>query len=469
MHIQVKRVLCLLAASLAASCSKNNFIYSPSYGLVTEEVISQIEDSNPIIVVPGIGGTSLVDASNGNSAWGSYGYASYWPATEKDNKLLAFPWVNSKTGSQKNQYKIEPLSMLEKVTITLLPFSSVDLAIYSTVVKSLEKAGYIRYKELLANGTKKAQSKPPLFEFAYDWRRSNADNAKELSKFVEEISNKLKSQKSTFGNQKFNIVCHSMGCLVSRYFLRYGQQGLGTISTPPTLDWRGSRKIENIIMVAPPNKGSLEAFSNLVNGFHPTNIKWLKYPPAVLGTMPSMYELLATKDIANVSNQNGEKVDLLDPDLWQAMNWGLLDPKQKRTLNQIGSQISNKKDIYAQAKLLQAKLLRRARLFHLRLNIKSKPPSGLGFYLFAGLGEPTDSEVLINTLNKSWSIKSSNAGDGAVLRASAYAIENANIPDEGSIIPWDNAIFFYSSHMNLVRNNDFFANLYDILIWREKL
>ena len=260
-----------------------------------------------------------------------------------------------------------------------------------------------------------------------------------------------------------------MGCLVSRYFLRYGQQGLGTISTPPTLDWRGSRKIENIIMVAPPNKGSLEAFSNLVNGFHPTNIKWFKYPPAVLGTMPSIYEMLATKDIANVSNQNGEKVDLLDPELWQAMNWGLLDPEQKRTLNQIGSQISNKKDIYAQAKLLQAKLLRRARLFHSRLNKKSKPPSGLGFYLFAGLGEPTDSGVLINTLNKSWSIKSSNAGDGAVLRASAYAIKNANIPEEGSIIPWDNAIFFYSSHMKLVQNNDFFANLYDILIWREKL
>lgn len=469
MYSQAKLSLCILAVSLATSCSKNTFIYSPSYGPITDEVISHIEESNPIIVVPGIGGTSLVDASNGNSAWGSYGYTSYWPATEIDNKLLAFPWVNSKTESEKQQYKIKPLSMLEKVTITLLPFSSVDLAIYSTVVRSLEKAGYIRYKELLSNGTKKAQSKPPLFEFAYDWRRSNADNAKELSKFIEETSNQLKSQKSTFGNKKFNIVCHSMGCLVARYYLRYGRQGLGTISTPPTLNWRGSHKIENILMVAPPNKGSLEAFTNLVNGFYPTHIKLIKYPPAVLGTMPSMYELLATKDIANVSDQNGEIVDLLDPELWQAMNWGLLDPDQKRILNQIGSQISDKKDIYAQAKLLQSKLLRQAKLFHSRLDLKSKPPSGLGFYLFAGLGEPTDSGVMINTLNKSWSIKTSNSGDGAVLRASAYAIKNANVPDEGSIIPWNNAIFFYSSHMNLVKNNDFFANLYDILIWREKL
>lgn len=469
MYIQAKIVLCILTASLVASCSKNNFIYSPSYGPITDEVISHIKESNPIIVVPGVGGTSLVDASNGKTAWGSYGYISYWPATEKDNKLLAFPWVNSKIESENNQYKVKPSSMLEKFTINLLPFSSVDLAVYSTVVRSLEKAGYIRYEYLLSNGTKKAQSKPPLFEFAYDWRRSNADNAKELSKFVEEKSNELKFQKSIFGGKKFNIICHSMGCLVARYYLRYGKQGLGTISTPPSLDWRGSRKIKNIIMVAPPNKGSLNAFSNLVNGFHPHHLKWLKYPPAVLGTMPSMYEMLATKDIAIASNQNGEKVDLLDPKLWQAMNWGLLDPEQKIILNQIGSEITTKKDLYVQAKLLQAKLLRQAKLFHLRLNLISMPPSGLGFYLFAGLGEPTDSGVLINTLNKSWSVKSSKAGVGAVLRASAYAIKNANNPDEGSIIPWDNAVFFYSSHMDLVRNNDFFANLYDLLVWREKL
>ena len=469
MNIQLRRSFCLLIVGLLTACSRNGFVYSTSYGPVTDEIISHIEESNPIIVVPGIGGSSLVDISNGKPAWGSYGYTSYWPATEKDNKLLAFPWVNEDDESGKNRYKVKPFSMLNKVAINLIPFVSVDLAIYSTIVKSLEKSGYVRYKNMFKSDLSESGSKPPLFEFAYDWRKSNADNAKELHRFVEAKSNALQSQKSNFGNRKFNIVCHSMGCLVARYYLRYGEQGLGSESTPPNLDWRGSHRIENIIMVAPPNRGSIEALTNLVEGFHPHKIKWLKYPPAVLGTMPSMYELLASKDIIDVSNQNGERLSLLDPSLWQTMNWGLSDPTQKSILNQIASEITTNQNPSAQAKILQAKLLHQAKLFHSRLDLESKSPSGLGFYLFAGLGQPTGAGLVVNTETKTWSVKRSNAGDGAVLRASAYAIKNTEKPDEGSIIPWDNVIYFNSDHMNLVQNNDFFANLYDVLIWREKL
>lgn len=255
MNIQLRRSFCLLIVGLLTACSRNGFVYSTSYGPVTDEIISHIEESNPIIVVPGIGGSSLVDISNGKPAWGSYGYTSYWPATEKDNKLLAFPWVNEDDESGKNRYKVKPFSMLNKVAINLIPFVSVDLAIYSTIVKSLEKSGYVRYKNMFKSDLSESGSKPPLFEFAYDWRKSNADNAKELHRFVEAKSNALQSQKSNFGNRKFNIVCHSMGCLVARYYLRYGEQGLGSESTPPNLDWRGSHRIENIIMVAPPNRG----------------------------------------------------------------------------------------------------------------------------------------------------------------------------------------------------------------------
>ena len=469
MQFQAKKILLILLAGLVSSCSKNEIIYAPRLGSITDDVISQLKESNPIIVVPGVGGTSLVDASNGKPAWGSIGYTTYWPSTEKENKLLALPLTNNKGKKGKQDNKLIPFSMLENVTLTLLPFASIDLAIYSTIVSSLEKAGYIRYKNLVTNNLGKSQQTPPLFEFAYDWRMSNADSARELNKFVEKKSNELKARKSSYGDQKFNIVCHSMGCLVARYYLRYGGQGLGTSTTHPKLDWRGSQKIENIIMVAPPNKGSMDAFTNLVNGFHPNKIAWLKYPAVVLGTMPSMYELLPTEDIADASNQKGEKVNLLDPELWQDMGWGLLDPDQSKVLHQIGSEISTKNNVYIQAKLLQAKLLRQANLFHSRLDLKVKPPAGLGFYLFAGIGEPTESGLLINTVTKSWSVKSSDAGDGAVLKASAYAIRNANNPDEGSIIPWDNAIFFFSNHMDLVKNNDLFANLYDILIWRDAL
>ena len=161
----------MLLVGLMSSCSKNEIIYAPRLGSITDDVIHQLEESNPIIVVPGVGGTSLVDASNGKPAWGSYGYTTYWPSTEKENKLLALPLTNNKRKKGKQDNKLIPFSMLENVTLTLLPFASIDLAIYSTIVSSLEKAGYIRYKNLATNNLGKSQPTPPLFEFAYDYFR----------------------------------------------------------------------------------------------------------------------------------------------------------------------------------------------------------------------------------------------------------------------------------------------------------
>ncbi|WP_115018432.1 triacylglycerol lipase [Synechococcus sp. UW140] len=434
-----------------------------------DEIMASTKEANPIILIPGIGGTRLVDASNGKTAWGSYGYNSFWPSTEKDNKLLALPLAGNSTTSGQAKNKVKPMSVIEQIKINLFPFSTFDLAIYATVVSSLEKAGYILHKDNQSTRPVKPHTNTPMFEFAYDWRESNADSAIKLSNFIKAKSKELESKKLYKKGQKFNIICHSMGCLTARYYLRYGDQGLGTNETAPKLDWRGGDKIENIIMVAPPNKGSGEALKNLLNGFNLDKIKWLKYPSAVLGTMPSMYELLPRKDIVQVTDQEGGKINLLDPKLWQAMSWGILNPNQEKILAQIAPAASTSQKRYSLAKNLQAQLLQKAELFHSRLDIKSKPPKGLKFYLFAGVGEPTESKVHINTDTKSSSFKSTKSGDGAVLRASAYAIEDTKMPEKGSIIEWENAIFFLSNHLGLVRNNDFFVNLYDILMWRETL
>ncbi len=465
----LKASLFIVIVGLLTSCSRSHSIYSPSFGPLTDEIISNIKPSNPMIIVPGIGGTRLVDAGNGETAWGSYGYNTFWPSTEKDNKLLSLPLSTIEQSLNINYNKVIPKSVIDSVKIDLIPFSSIELSVYATIVKSLKDAGYFSEKiESLSNRNALTQE-TPMFQFAYDWRQSNAQSAKALEKFIEKKSEQLDRQKLSSKNQKFDIVCHSMGCLVARYYLRYGSQGLGTDANPPQLDWRGSHKVENIIMIAPPNKGSIEAFSNMINGFRLNHIQFLKYPAAVLGTMPSMYELLPREDISQATNHEGKAIDLLDPKLWQSMNWGLLDPGQEKILNQIAPQNITSNEKYLQAKELQAKLLGQARLFHSRLDQEVSPPKGLHFWLFAGSGKPTESNLTIHTKDKTWTTQRVKAGDGAVLRPSAYAIKNAKVPKDGSIIPWDNAIFFFSSHMDLVKNNDFFVNLYDILLWRSAL
>ena len=467
-----KTSLLLSAVGLLTACARADSVYTPTFGPLTDEIIPKIKTSNPIIVVPGIGGTQLVDAESGKTAWGSYGFNTYWPSTEKDNQLLSLPLEPENASSAQEFNKAIPKSVLETWRLSFFPFSSIEFAVYATIKKSMIAAGYISEKEVLSRVGYTKNEGTPLFEFAYDWRKSNAENAVILDKFVREKSENPMIKKHFGDNQKFDLICHSMGCLVSRYYLRYGNQGLGTSDNPPELDWRGSDKIENIIMVAPPNKGSVEALSDLTNGFYLHQIKLLKYPPAVLGTWPSMYELLPRQDISQATNHEGKEVDLLDPQLWQDMSWGLLDPNQEKVLTQISSKGAERPSSkYLQAKRLQAKLLGNARLFHSRLDKKVESPKGLYFWLFAGVGKPTESKVTVNTENKTWSAKREKAGDGAVLRASAYTLENTkkrdiDSPYNNSIIPWYDAIFFFTDHMGLVQNNDFFLNLYDIIIWR---
>lgn len=428
-------------------------------------VMDRSKDANPIIVIPGVAGTSLADANSGKNAFGSFGFHSYWPSTEKDNKLLALPLTNNQ-----KQNKVIPTSVLDEFRINLFPFPVFNVSVYSTIVKSLAKSGYQTAKGDESISRYKSKRNTPIFEFAYDWRRSNADSAIELSKFIQEKIYRAESQNIYKKEQKFDILCHSMGCLVARYYLRYGDQGLGTSEEAPALDWRGSKNIENVIMVAPPNKGSIDALSDLVNGYYLHKpIKWLKYPSAVLGTMPSLYELLPRDDIAEAIDHKGREIDLMDPILWQSMSWGLLNPNQANILKQISPDDTTSDERYALASDLQRKLLQRAKLFHSRLDSKSTPPGNLNFYLFAGTGQPTESKVRVDLNDKSLSTNNVRSGDGEVLRASAYAIQDALKPYKGPIIEWRNAIFFFSSHIEMVQNNDFFVNLYDILMWREVL
>jgi hypothetical protein len=224
-----------------------------------------------------------------------------------------------------------------------------------------------------------------------------------------------------------------------------------------------------MIMVAPPNKGSLEALQDLLRGFYPTPLKILKYPAAVVGTMPAMYELLPRPDIATAKNQHGETINLMSPQLWQTMKWGLLDPEQETILKQIAPSYKSRSERYEHAMSLQSKLLNDAQLFHSRLDVKSKPPKDLNFWLFAGVGVLTDSQITVNTTTRTWTKNNTEAGDGAVTRASAYAMTNAHSSEQGTIIDWNNATFLYSDHIGLVKSNDFLVNFYYTLFWRKYL
>ncbi len=87
---------------------------------------------------------------------------------------------------------------------------------------------------------------------------------------------------------KFDIVAHSMGGLVARYFLRYGTAELPDDGSLPEITWAGAQHVENLVMIGTPNSGSLDALVNLVDGFRPA-LFLPHYSSALLGTMPAIY------------------------------------------------------------------------------------------------------------------------------------------------------------------------------------
>ncbi|KZR88850.1 hypothetical protein MITS9509_03176 [Synechococcus sp. MIT S9509] len=105
--------------------------------------------ANPIIIIPGIGGSKFIDSKNGKVVWGAFGYNSYWPATEQENKLLALPLNQSAKNIRLADKNLITQSVLDTVKFEFLPppFVSIEYSVYLNIFKSLTMAGFVPAEE----------------------------------------------------------------------------------------------------------------------------------------------------------------------------------------------------------------------------------------------------------------------------------------------------------------------------------
>lgn len=108
--------------------------------------------------------------------------------------------------------------------------------------------GYTKVKKYLLTHFKLVEGQN-YFEFPYDWRRDNRVAAYQLAKMARELLVKRRAQ---YPNAKLVLIAHSMGGLVSRYFLEV----LG--------GWKDTR---HLITFGTPYRGSLNALDFVANGF----------------------------------------------------------------------------------------------------------------------------------------------------------------------------------------------------------
>jgi hypothetical protein len=238
----------------------------------------------------------------------------------------------------------------------------------------------------------------------------------------------------------------------------------------PKITWAGSRYVEHLAIIGTPNSGSIDSLISLIEGFRPAMFL-SDYPPAVLGTMPSLYELLPRSRHQRLLNEKGFPVkDIFNPELWIQKGWGLADPEQDDILKLLlpGTDSPEKRKQIAIAYLRKA--LARAKHFTTVMDIPARPPTSLRMLLVAGDSEKTNQTAQYDADGRLTVIET-GPGDGTVLRSSALGDERMKDSRSKRLISpiqWSQVLFLFSDHLDLTKHPAFTDNLLYFLLESQK-
>jgi len=433
--------------------------------------LAQREDPNrnPIIVIPGLLGSKLVDQDSKETVWGAFGLGQVNPNSPEGARLFSLPMAQGKKLSELHD-RVKPDGALDRIVFNFLGFP-LELNAYYNILQALGVGGY-RDKGLGEAGAIDYGDRHfTCFQYDYDWRRDIVETAQQLDRFIKAKARYVQEEtEKQFGVKleqvKFDIVAHSMGGLVARYYLRYGGADLPEDGGLPELTWAGARHVDNLIIIGTPSAGSMDSLQDLIEGVSPGALI-PHYPAAVLATMPSMYELLPRGRHRPLMRADGQPVpDLYDPELWKNQQWGLADPEQDHILQLILPDVESYEQRRAIALDHLTKVLRRARQFAAALDVPAKPPDSLKLFLIAGDAEKTNRTAQIQPEGGIKMIQT-GPGDGTVLRSSALMDERlaGNLQSRLiSPIQWSQVFFVFSDHLGITQDPSFTDNVLYFLL-----
>ena len=327
-------LLCTALIALTAACASSK---TPDLHRIYDRA-AQDHRRNPVVLIPGILGSRL-RAEDGTLVWGAFGGGAADIGSASGARLFALP-MDPEGQATLDELRDDVFAdgALDRLDVSLFGIP-LHLSAYRAILGALGVGGY-RDEELgMAGVIDYGEEHFTCFQFDYDWRRSIDENARALDAFLREkreyVETEMRARYGELdGPVKFDLVGHSMGGLVARWHLRYGtelaQPGMGA----PT--WAGAELVERLILVGTPNAGSVDALLNLVYGVD-YGLFLPFVDPAVIGTMPSVYQLLprgrhGTLRDGALPDGDGRVPDLLDPALWREAGWGLAAPEPGRAL-----------------------------------------------------------------------------------------------------------------------------------------
>ncbi len=355
--------------------------------------------------------------------------------------------------------------------------SSAGKDFYGNIIKTLHTYG--RYQKARPGQTIDPVNKY-YYPFFYDWRQDNSKTAAKLADFIDQIRKDYNNP-----NLKVDIVAHSMGGLIARYYLRYGRTDVLNDNDFP-INMYGEDRIRRVILLGTPNLGSVKTMKAFIAGI---NLGAGKINPEILATMPSLYQLMPhplNNWIVTTQGKSLER-DLFDINLWRQFEWNIFDPEVRA---RVKAQFTDAKEAEEHLQVLEnyfEKTIERARRFvwSLTIPLPEKHPT---LIVFGGDCTLTPARIAVEEVdgvsfvrlnageivnpdeNIDYEELLMEPGDGAVTKASLLGrnVLDPSIPrHKYSFFPLDHGIMLCEKHNSLTGNISFQDNLLNALLIRD--
>ncbi|MGI9204492.1 MAG: lipase/acyltransferase domain-containing protein [Woeseiaceae bacterium] len=221
---------------------------------------------NPVIVIPGITATSLVDD---------------YPLKADEIWTMVFNKKYDRVALHPDDMRYEAIEPAHVVTGQLFP-------VYDDLIRALRH-------ELSA----RADRPTPIFAFPFDWRMDVATTAEKLGDFIEEViaRTRLMRHYADAKNLQVDLVGHSMGGLaICEYLSQFGRRS----------------KVGKVVTIGTPFLGSVEAIVKIATGMSLlTGPEPKEREREAARVTPSIYQLFPSYDGATI-DPDGDAVNVFD-------------------------------------------------------------------------------------------------------------------------------------------------------------
>ncbi len=423
-----------------------------------------VNDQPPVVFIHGVLGSKLREEKGGGDLW----------LGGLDRILLS--------EYEELAYKIDP-DTLEPTKSSIHAYTIADDAVgkdfYGKIVRTLGDAGGYQRAEI---GKTVNPRQKNFYVFFYDWRQDNVKTAGQLADFIDQIREDYKQP-----DMKVDIVAHSMGGLITRYYIRYGRQDVVNDNDfDKKINMYGGERVRRVVLLGTPNLGSTKTLNRFING---VKIGLKRIGTETLATMPSLYQLFPHPLNDWLITNEGKPLqrDLYDVRIWRSFQWSIFDPLvRERILSRFDSGEEGQ-NYLATLESYFEKHLERARRFVWSLTV-DLPESHPNLIVFGGGCTLTSARIIVEEIEGESHIRlypeevvnkiegvdydalMLEPGDGSVTKASLLG---RNVLDPSikrhkySFFPLDYSLILCEKHNSLTGNINFQDNLLNALLSRD--